>query len=474
MTQLSVQSTTTDYSLNDHPPIDHLIVGLGATGLSVARYLARNNQSFAVVDSRANPPNKADLFSEFPQVLAVFGDFPADLFLRTQQLIVSPGVAVATPVIQQAKQQGAEIIGDIELFVRDTQAPIIAITGSNGKSSVTTLVAEMAQAAGLTAYAGGNLGTTALDLLTHPTPDVYVMELSSFQLETTHSLQADAAVILNLCEDHMDRYDSYADYVAAKRNIYQQTKCAVINRDDRIAAELPQDFSAQVVSFGQAAPQSANQYGLCEVDGKTYLAKGDDLLLARDEMKLLGAHNVQNALAALALLDSFSLPIPPLLHAIREFSGLAHRTQWVAEQNGIRWFNDSKGTNVGATIAALSGLPNKTVLIAGGQGKGADFTPLSEHLAKKARAVILMGEDQALIKAVIPSNILTAVADSMQDAVRLAASFAQAGDNVLLSPACASFDMFKSYIHRGNVFTDAVQQYLNNVQANEAINAHVG
>ncbi|MGV6809331.1 MAG: UDP-N-acetylmuramoyl-L-alanine--D-glutamate ligase [bacterium] len=468
------ESSTAHYSPNDNTVIDHLIVGLGATGLSVARYLARQNKSFAVVDSRANPPAKADLFAEFPQVFAVFGDFPTDLFLRAQQLIVSPGIAVATPIIQQAQQCGAEIIGDIELFVRDAQAPIIAITGSNGKSSVTTLVAKMAQAAGLTAYAGGNLGTTALDLLTQPTPDLYVMELSSFQLETTHSLQAEVAVILNVCEDHMDRYDSYADYVAAKRKIYHNAKCAVINRDDSVAAELPHDFSEQVMSFGQDAPQSANQYGLRDIDGKTYLVKGDDLLLASDEMKLLGAHNVQNALAALALLDSFSLPMSPLLQTIREFSGLAHRTQWVAEHNGIRWFNDSKGTNVGATIAALSGLPNKTVLIAGGQGKGADFTPLSAHLAEKARAVVLIGEDQALIKAVTPSTMPTALADSMQDAVRLAASFAQAGDNVLLSPACASFDMFKSYIHRGNVFTEAVQHYLTNVQANEEINANAG
>jgi UDP-N-acetylmuramoylalanine--D-glutamate ligase len=436
-----------------------LVVGLGLTGLSVARYLGAKGEHFSVVDSRENPPGKAELFSEFPDVQTAFGEFPEALFQQAKCLVVSPGIAVKTPIIQKAKASGAEIIGDIELFVREAVAPVIAITGSNGKSSVTTLVAEMIQQAGLTAYAGGNLGMTALDLLKQPQPDAYVMELSSFQLETTYSLQAAASVILNVCEDHMDRYDAYENYVAAKRVIYQDTGLAVINRDDEMAAKLPPGFKGDVISFGKGMP-AAGQYGLAEIDDRVWLMKGEKPLLATDEMKLPGQHNALNALAAMALVEPLNLPMAAMLEAIKAFTGLDHRTQWVAEKKGVTWFNDSKGTNVGATIAALSGLPGKTVLIAGGQGKGADFSPLSEHLLNKARAVVVIGEDAELIKAIVPAGVTTVDAESMQDAVVKASEQAQQGDNVLLSPACASFDMFKSYGHRGDVFTDAVLNLL--------------
>lgn len=436
-----------------------LVVGLGLTGLSVARYLGARGEHFAVVDSRENPPGKTELLSEYPDVLMAFGEFPKALFLQANCLVVSPGIAVKTPIIQKAKANGAEIIGDIELFVREAKAPIIAITGSNGKSSVTTLLAEMFQQAGLTAYAGGNLGMTALDLLKQPKPDVYVMELSSFQLETTYSLQAASSVILNVCEDHMDRYDSYADYVAAKRVIYQGAGLAVINRDDEVAAELPTGFDGDVISFGKDIPDP-DQYGLREIDDKVWLAKGQETLLAVDEMRLPGQHNALNVLAAMALAEPFKLPMAAMLEAVKAFTGLDHRTQWVAEKEGVTWFNDSKGTNVGATIAALSGLPGKTVLIAGGQGKGADFSPLTEHLVEKARAVVLIGEDAELIKQVVPADVPTIDAESMDDAVAKALEQAKAGDNVLLSPACASFDMFNSYGHRGDVFTQTVLNLL--------------
>jgi UDP-N-acetylmuramoylalanine--D-glutamate ligase len=438
----------------------HLIVGLGQTGLSVAYYLARKGIAFAVVDSRENPPGKVELLKDFPTVMTQFGEFQTATFVKAAHLIVSPGVAVATPAIQAAKQHGAEIIGDIELFVREANAPIIAITGSNGKSTVTTLVAEMAEQADWQVYAGGNLGTTSLDLLQRPTADLYVMELSSFQLETTYSLQAVAAVILNLCEDHMDRYDHFDDYVAAKQVIFNNSDCVVINRDDVLVKALNSDLSSSskntVVSFGLDSPE-VGQYGLN--DG--YLMQGMQRLMHCSEMKVQGAHNIANALSALALGDAANIPMPAMLAAIRAFTGLEHRTQWVAEIDAVQWFNDSKGTNVGATIAALAGLSGKTVLIAGGQAKGADFSSLAPIVQQKARAVVLMGEDRAdiaqALAAVIDTNTPLVYADTMQQAVELACQLAQKNDNVLLSPACASFDMFRSYIHRGEVFMDAVR-----------------
>ena len=341
--------------------------------------------------------------------------------------------------------------------MRAAKAPVVAITGSNGKSTVTTLVDVMAKTAGMVSYAGGNLGFSALDLLEQPTPDLYVMELSSFQLETTHSLHAIAAVVLNVSEDHLDRYDSYAHYAASKQMVYQHCACAVVNRDDPIVMTMPTNTAQSVVSFGLDIP-AAGQYGVREHDGKRWLAKGEQLLLATDAMKLPGEHNIANALACLALGEAAGIPLHGMLEALQTFAGLGHRTQWVRERQGVNWYNDSKGTNVGATLAALAGLPNKTVLIAGGQGKGADFSPLREVAAVKARALVLIGEDRAKIAEVVQGYAPYVFADSMAEAVQLAADLAQAGDNVLLSPACASFDMFKGYAHRGDVFTAAVKE----------------
>lgn len=438
---------------------DTLVVGLGQTGLSVARHLQARGMAFAVVDSRANPPGKAELLAEFPQTPYHFGAFAeaAAWFASAATLVVSPGIAIATPEIHAAGERGAAIIGDIELFVREASAPVIAITGSNGKSSVTTLVDLMAQKAGMKSYAGGNLGYAALDLLAQPMPDVYVMELSSFQLETTQSLRAVAAVVLNVSEDHMDRYPSFADYAAAKQVSYQNSGCAVVNRDDPVVmAMLSQVECGYSVSFGLDIPTDG-QYGLREHAGKRWLAKGETLLLAVDEMKLPGEHNYANALAALALGEAAGIPLEGMLAALREFSGLAHRTQWVRERAGVNWYNDSKGTNVGATLAALAGLPGKTVLIAGGQGKGADFSPLRAVAMAKARALVLIGEDRNKIADVVEGYAPYVFAHDMADAVAIAAELAQSGDNVLLSPACASFDMFKSYVHRGDVFSAEVR-----------------
>jgi UDP-N-acetylmuramoylalanine--D-glutamate ligase len=325
----------------------------------------------------------------------------------------------------------------------------------------------MAQKSGMKSYAGGNLGYAALDLLEQPTPDLYVMELSSFQLETTQSLHAVAAVVLNVSEDHMDRYPSFADYAAAKQVSYQNCGCAVVNRDDPVVMSMLATLSdaersrtvaerSRSVSFGLNIPTDG-QYGIREHNGKRWLAKGETLLLAVDEMKLPGEHNYANALAALALGEAAGIPLEGMLAALREFTGLSHRTQWVRERNGVNWYNDSKGTNVGATLAALAGLPGKTVLIAGGQGKGADFSPLRPVAAEKARALVLIGEDRDKLAAVVQGYAPYIFAGDMAEAVMTAAGLAQAGDNVLLSPACASFDMFKGYAHRGDVFSEAVR-----------------
>lgn len=431
-----------------------LVVGLGQTGLSVAQYLAAKGLNFKVADSRIDPPGKEALSTLGVQVQTEFGEFTSEFFAGADCLVVSPGIAISTPIIKAAAKRGAEVIGDIELFVQEAKAPIIAITGSNGKSTVTTLVGLMAEAAGWTAYAGGNLGTPALDFLNQPVPDVYVMELSSFQLETTQSLKAKAATVLNVSEDHMDRYDSYADYAAAKQVVYQGCDVAVFNRDDALVMAMP--YEGQRVTFGLDAPQSPHDYGIKVLDHVSWLAKGDQLLIPTTQMKLPGLHNAANALASLALGEALGLPLDAMLKAIREFKGLSHRTQWVRELKGITYYDDSKGTNVGATLAALAGMPNKTVLIAGGQGKGADFSPLGEVLERKARALILMGEDRLKIAAVAEGRCPYVFVTSMTEAVQQAAKLAQAGDNVLLSPACASFDMFKNYGHRGDMFVQAV------------------
>lgn len=438
--------------------LEMLIVGLGPTGLSVARYLGRQGIAFAVTDSRTNPPGMEDLQREFPEAPCDFGGFHEAFFAPAKCLVVSPGVAVSTPVIKAARGRGAEIIGDVELFVREAQAPIIAITGSNGKSSVTKLVELMAHKAGMSCYAIGNIGRFVMDVLTDPVPDLYVMELSSFQLETTQSLRAVSATVLNVCEDHLDRYDSLAAYAESKAGIFRNCANPVLNREDAVVMQMTDSdgFGGVITTFGADAP-AKEQFGILEQAGQRYFAKGSHRLMAIDEMRLPGEHNAVNALAALALGEPAGIPEVAMLAAIREFGGLPHRTEWVRERADVNWFNDSKGTNVGATVAALQGLPGKTVLIAGGMGKGADFSPLTAVVADHARAVVLIGEDAGLMAEVMPENVSVVKAESMQEAVNLSAGLAQAGDNVLLSPACASFDMFANYMQRGDVFAEAVR-----------------
>lgn len=437
--------------------LPNLIVGLGKTGLSCARFLARRGEPFAVIDSRAAPPELGALQREFPDVQVFLGGFDPMVIFRAQRLIVSPGVALAEAPITAALNRGAEAVGDIELFARAAKAPVIAITGANGKSTVTTLVGEMLADAGRNVRVGGNLGTPALDLLADGEPDFYVLELSSFQLETTSGLDAAAATVLNISADHMDRYRDLDEYAAAKARIYRGNGVMVINADDPYVAAMAQP-GRRIVRFGLRAPAAAGDFGVVERAGQPWLAHGASVLMSAAELRIKGMHNIANALAALALGEAAGLPLDAMLATLRRYAGLPHRTEWVATRDGVTWYNDSKGTNVGATLAALQGMPGKVVLIAGGIGKGQDFSPLKDAAAAKARAVVLIGRDAALIERALDGVVAVAHAANMDEAVQHARTFAQPGDTVLLSPACASFDMFKGYDHRGDVYTAAVRR----------------
>jgi UDP-N-acetylmuramoylalanine--D-glutamate ligase len=432
-----------------------LVVGLGETGLSVVRYLTRRGVPVAVVDSRAQPPALQRLYDEHIADVALFlGGFSDEAFARAEQLVVSPGVSLAEPQITAARARGVPVIGDVELFVRAALAPVIAVTGSNGKSTVVTLLGAMARRAGRDARIGGNLGTPALDLLAAPEPDLYVLELSSFQLETVQSLRPRAAVVLNISEDHMDRYDSLSSYAATKQVIYHHAAIQVVNGDDPVAAGLADPSRPQVV-YRSTAP-GPQEYGLQAFEGGTWLARGEQRLLPVSAIRLSGRHNHTNALAALALGDAAGLPLDTMLEALTEFQGLPHRMQWVAEHDGVRWYNDSKGTNVGATLAAIAGVDGPVVLIAGGDGKGQDFTPLASALAGKGRGAVLIGRDAQHLAQVLGSALPVQYAQDLHEAVQRAAAMAIAGDSVLLSPACASTDMFRNYVERGETFTRTV------------------
>lgn len=438
---------------------DILIVGLGKTGLSVARFLARRGLAFAVADSRMEPPGLAELRAEYPRAAVHLGPFEAELFRGFRTLVVSPGLAVSEPAIRAAAEAGAEIIGDIELFARHVKAPFIAITGSNGKSTVTTLVGELLAAAGRKVRVGGNLGTPALDLLAEPNDaEIYVLELSSFQLETTSSLRPAASVVLNVSEDHMDRYPDLAAYAEAKGRVYQGAAVAVVNRDDDWSLRLARASEpARTVSFGLDAP-AAGQWGMVDHESQLWLAHGDRLFVRERELTLRGRHNMANALAALALVEAVGVDLAAVLDALRRFAGLPHRSQFVGHFHALDWINDSKGTNVGATAAALAGQTAPVVLIAGGLGKGQDFTVLRPLLAKKARGVVLIGQDAGLIAQAWAGAAPIVRAADMGEAVSMAAELGRPGDAVLLSPACASFDMFKGYDHRGEVFAAEVRR----------------
>ena len=433
-----------------------LVVGLGLSGLSSARWLVAQGYQVSVVDSRAQPPGLAALHAELPGITVHTGSFDAALFRNPGLLVVSPGVSVHEPVIAAAIAHGVEALGDVELFARTARAPVLAITGSNGKSTVTSLVGAMCQEAGLSTAVGGNIGVPVLDLLRQPEPEVYVLELSSFQLETTTSLRATAATVLNITPDHMDRYATLAEYTAAKARVFRGDGLMVVNAGDPPVLAMA-GHGRRVTRFGSASPTSDIDYGMVVHGGETWLARGARLLLPTSSLPLPGRHNALNVLAAMALAEAVHVPLDAMKRAVARFHGLPHRTELVLERHGVRWYNDSKGTNVGATVAALSGMDVPVILIAGGDGKGADFSGLRAPVASHARAVVLIGRDAPQIEAALAGVVPAVKANDMPAAVRAAAELAQPGDAVLLSPACASFDMFRNYEHRGQVFRAAVE-----------------
>jgi UDP-N-acetylmuramoylalanine--D-glutamate ligase len=435
-----------------------LIVGLGKTGLSCARFLSEQGLSVAITDSRETPPGLEQLREELPDTALFLGGFDEAAFQAADLLVVSPGVSIRHPLISEASRRGIEIIGDIELFARHVNAPVAAITGSNGKSTVTTLLGQMAAQAGRKVRVGGNLGEPALDIL-DPEADLYVLELSSFQLETTFALTPDAAVVLNVSADHLDRYASIDEYANAKATLYWRARYRILNRDDAMVMAMPQgDGDDLFFTLGEPGEKT---FGLRQLDSGLWIGYEEQNLLPVAAVKIPGRHNLANAMAALAMGMALELPMSAMLQALGEFRGLPHRTEFVAEHNGVCWYNDSKGTNVGASIAALNGFlsddDSRTVLIAGGQAKGADFSALTPVVEASARAVVLIGEAAGLIETQLGGVVPVVHAASMDEAVARAAELARAGDRVLLSPACASFDMFRNYEHRGEMFIAAVQ-----------------
>lgn len=425
-----------------------LVIGLGVTGHSVIRYLADQGMPVRALDTREAPAGLDDLRAEYPKLKLHTGGFKSGWMKRARRLIVSPGVAVSTPAIAEQAAEGKEVIGDIELFARAASRPLVGITGSNAKSTVVTLLGEVAKACDAKPGVGGNLGVPALDLLREDA-GLYVLELSSFQLETTYSLNAQVASILNVSQDHLDRYAKFSDYVAAKQRIYDGCQVAVWNRDD--LATRPQNPAPREVTFG-SHPEA--HYRL-DAERQVLTCQGEELLHL-DELALTGHHNAMNVLAVLAMSDALGFDRATALATIKVFKGLPHRCQLIAEAGEVRWINDSKATNVGATLAALTGIgeaiPGKVILIAGGQGKGQEFSPMGEPARQYLRAALLLGQDADKVADGLAGVPCERVAD-MAAAVARARQLAQPGDAVLLSPACASFDMYSGYTARGDDFT---------------------
>jgi len=434
-----------------------LIIGLGQTGLSCARFLMGKGHVVAMMDTREHPPGLDIVQTELPEVLIQTGGLNRDVMLKSDSIILSPGVDPRLPEIRAAREQGIEIIGDIELFTRYVDEPVIAITGSNGKSTVTTMLAEMAVMAGKHVQVGGNLGTPALALITDPKPDFYILELSSFQLETVSTLNAYAAVVLNISPDHLDRYDDVQHYQEAKAKVYAGSGTMVMNRDDELVNSWS-SVNRNQIGFTLKSPTD-NEFGVINEAGERYLAYGHQRLIATTALQVTGEHNIANVLAALALGQAMALPMPAMLEAAKQYRGLPHRCQLVADNQGVQWINDSKATNVGACIAAIKGLVSERniILIAGGVGKDQDFSDLTPVFDVDVKAVILIGQDAQQISVVTPKPVTQYSAIDMTEAVKQAKTIAMSGDIVLLSPACASFDMYNGYGERGEAFIRAVE-----------------
>jgi UDP-N-acetylmuramoylalanine--D-glutamate ligase len=447
-----------------------LVIGLGETGLAMAKWLTRQGARVRVADSRAQPPNADALRLAAPQAELIAGAFGGELLAGIELIAISPGVPVREPIVQQALGRGLLVVSDIELFAWGVRAltpsaKVIAITGSNGKTTTTALTAYLLNAAGVAAVPCGNISPSALDALMGvadgaagfpPAPTVWVLELSSFQLETTHSLDADAAALLNVSEDHLDRYAGIDDYAATKARVFAGGGAIIVNRDDprSLAAGLSRQDGRKLVSFGLDPAPGAADFGIKD----ERIVRGDEALIALSEFKLAGLHNAANAMAALALCAAIGVAPGALLPALARFTGLSHRVELVAQIGAVAYYDDSKGTNVGATLAAIQGMGRKVAVILGGEGKEQDFTPLKMALARHARAVALIGRDAPLIAAAIAGcGIPVQHCADLAAAVRWCAGQARPGDAVLLSPACASFDMFRNYAHRAEVFVAAVR-----------------
>jgi len=464
-----------------------IIVGLGRTGLSCARYLQARGWQLAVTDTRQSPPELARLGEVDARIPVSVGGLDIALQDGADLVVASPGVSLSEPFFVEARRRGLEIVGDIELFARAADAPVVGITGTNGKSTVTTLVGRMAERSGLRVRVGGNLGEPALNLLgpapgaagrspsgaatadagtgaggtDSPLTQLYVLELSSFQLEATSSLALKAATVLNVTPDHLDRYATVEDYAAAKARIFERCETAVINLDDPLVVAMPRP-GQKTVGFSLQSTRSSvpgADYA-CEPrsTGEWWLIRRGEPLLPLSAMKIKGLHNAANALASLALGEALGLGMPAMLEELQSFPGLPHRSQWVAEVGGVTYVNDSKGTNVGATVAAVSGMQGPLVMIAGGDGKNQDFTELGAVFRGKVRHTVLIGRDAAAIARVLQGVCTFETCATLEEAVHAAAEAAQPGDTVLLSPACASLDMFRDYTHRGAVFTQAVKE----------------
>jgi len=434
----------------------NLVFGLGATGMSVARYLKRKGIGARFVDTREDPPGLDELSELNPDADIVLGKTPDSLLKNVSRIIVSPGISDAEPLLEAARKAGVEIVSDIELFVHDADAPLVGVTGSNGKSTVTTLLSLMCDAAGINGLAGANLGEPALDLLEHDTPDYYILELSSFQLQRTATLPLKVAVLLNISPDHLDWHTSEDEYRSSKYRIFKEAKAAVVNRDDE---EAPRHLAknASHISFGLDTP-GEDQYGLVNEDGAGFLARGAQLLLSTSDIAMVGVHNQANALAALATGELMGFELSAMLQVLYEFPGLPHRMQYVARVNDANFINDSKATNVGAAVASVASIPGLVVLIAGGQGKGGDFDVLAKSVCGKLRSAVLFGEDAAVIEEAFDGLASTSRVTGLHEAVNCAAEIAEAGDTVLLAPACASFDQYPNYQARGDDFRSAVME----------------
>ena len=435
---------------------DAVIVGLGKTGLSCFRYLSNQGLNVAITDSREEPPELLELKTEFESASVYLGQINEQVLLASDQIILSPGVSLDNKSIKLSIENNIPVFGDIELFCQKAQAPIIAVSGSNGKSTVTTIVAEMTRLAGLKTYVGGNIGIPALDLLSDSTPDLYVLELSSFQLETTYSLNAHASAVLNVSPDHMDRYSSFKDYVNAKKRIYSGQGLMVLNKDEEYIHSII-DSKRDIIYFSLGAPEGEN-FGLINHNNEVWLSQGNEKIINKNQLKIKGEHNISNALAAMALAGSVNVPTNIMADVLKNFTGLEHRCQLVREIDNVSWYNDSKATNVGACIASITGLCElgNIILIAGGDSKGADLSGLNPIVKKYIKRVFLFGIDANKLADVMGSDVDKEFVNNMNEAVKGASKIADPDDIVLLAPACSSLDMYKNYQQRGDAFISAI------------------